>query len=58
MLSGRRSASKSVLGSAIYKCLNSIHRADYFAAFRFWVSRLEKCISVKGDYFEEKKWKS
>ena len=52
MLSGRRYGSRSALGSAIYQCLNSIPRADYFTAFRSWISRLEKGISANGEYFE------
>ena len=52
MLSGRRYSSRSALGSAVYQWLNSIPKADYFAAFRSWISRLETCISVKGEYFE------
>ena len=45
---------RSALGSAMYQCLNYmyIHRVDYFAAFKFWISRLIKCISVKREYFE------
>ena len=39
MLSGRRYGSRSALGSAVYQCLNSIPRTDYFAAFRSWISR-------------------
>ena len=52
MLSGRSYGSSSALGSAVYRCLNSIPRTDYFAAFRSWISRLEKSISVKGEYFD------
>lgn len=52
MLSGRRYRSRSAIGSAVFQCLNSIPRADYFAAFESWISRLQKCISVKGEYFE------
>ena len=57
MLSGRRYGSRSALGSAVYQCLNSIPRTDYFTAFQSWISRLEKCISVKGEYFEGMKRK-
>ena len=52
MLSGRSYGSRSALGSAVCQYLNSIPRTAYFAAFRSWISRLEKCISVKGEYFE------
>ena len=47
MLSGRRYNSIKPLGSAVCQWLNSIPRADYFAAFWSWISRLEKYISVK-----------
>ena len=51
-LSGRRYESQSALGSAIYQCLQGIPKNDYFSAFTEWISRLEKCVSVKGEYFE------
>ena len=57
MLSGRRYNSIKPLGSAVNQWLNSIPRADYFAALWSWISRLEKYISVKGEYFERMKWK-
>ena len=40
------------LGSAIYQCLQQIPKEDYLSAFRNWVKRLQKCVSVKGEYFE------
>lgn len=52
MLSGRRYSTKSGLGSAVYQYLRLIPRADYSDAFRQWKMRLQKCISVDGDYFE------
>ena len=52
MLSGRRYQTKSALGSAIHQCLKQIPRADYSDAFRQWILRLEKCKSVRGEYFE------
>ena len=52
MLSGRRYHTKSALGSAIHQCLKQIPRADYSDAFRQWILRLEKCKSVRGEYFE------
>ena len=55
MLSGRRYNSIKPLGSAVNQWLNSIPRADYFAALWSWISRLEKYISVKGEYFERMK---
>ena len=27
-------------------------KKDYLAAFRDWIKRLQKCVSVKGEYFE------
>ena len=47
MLSGN--TSRSSLGSAIHQCLPN---KDYLSALRDWVKRLQKCVSVKGEYFE------
>ena len=52
MLSGNKYTSRSSLGSAIYMCLQQIPKEDYLSAFRDWVKRLQKCVSVKGKYFE------
>ena len=52
MLSGNNYTSRSSLGSAIYQCLKQIPKDDYLSAFRDSVKRLQKCISVKGEYFE------
>ena len=52
MLSGNKYTSKSSLGSAIYQCLQQIPKEDCLSAFRDWVKRLQKCVSVKGEYFE------
>ena len=52
MLSGNKYTSRSSLGSAIYRCLQQIPKEDYLSAFRDWVKRLQKCVSVKGEYFE------
>ena len=52
MLSGNKYMSRSSLGSAIYQCLQQIPKEDYLSAFRDWVKRLQKCVSVKGEYFE------
>ena len=49
MLSGNKYTSRSSLGSAIYQCLS---KEDYLSTFRDWVKRLQKCVSVKGEYFE------
>ena len=52
MLSGNKYTSRSSLGSAIYQCLQQIPKEDYLSVFRDWVKRLQKCVSVKGEYFE------
>ena len=52
MLSGNKYTSRSSLGSAIYQCLQQIPKEDYLSAFRDWVKRLQKCVSVKGEYLE------
>ena len=51
MLSGNKHTSRSSLGSAINQCLQQIPKEDYLSAFRDWVKRLQKCVSVKGEYF-------
>ena len=52
MLSGNKYVSRSSLGSTVYQCLQQIPKEDYLSAFRDWVKRLQKCVSVKGEYFE------
>ena len=52
MLSGNTYTSRSSLDSAIYQCLQQIPKEDYLSAFCDWVKRLQKCVSVKGEYFE------
>ena len=52
MLSGNKYTSRSSLGSAIYQCLQQIPKEDYLSAFLDCVKRLQKCVSVKGEYFE------
>ena len=52
MLSGNKYTSRSSLGSAVYQCLQQISKEDYLSAFRDWVKRLQKCVSVKGEYLE------
>ena len=49
MLSGNKYTSRSSLGSAIYHYLQQIPKEDYLSAFRDWVKRLQKCVSVKGE---------
>ena len=52
MLSGNKYTSRSSLGSAIYQYLQQIPKEDYLSAFHDWVKTLQKCVSVKGEYFE------
>ena len=52
MLSGHKYTSRSSLGSAIYQCLQQIPKEDYVFDFRDWVKKLQKYVSVKGEYFE------
>ena len=52
MLSGNKYTSRSSLGSTIYQCLQQIPKEGLFICFRDWVKRLQKCVSVKGEYFE------
>ena len=52
MLSGNKYTSRRSLGSAIYLCLQQIPKEDFLSAFRDWVKKLQKCVSVKGEYFE------
>ena len=52
MLSGNKYTSRSYLGSTIYQRLQQIPNEDYLSAFRDSVKSLQKCVSVKGKYFE------
>ena len=52
MLYGNNFSSRSSFGSAIHQCRQQIPKEDYLSAFRDWVKRLHKCVSVKGEYFE------
>ena len=52
MLPGNKYTSRRTLGSAIYQCLQQVPKEDFLSAFRDWVKRLQKCVSVKGEYFE------
>ena len=52
MLSGNKYTSRSSLGNGIYQCLQQIPKEDCLSAFRDWVKRLQKCVSVKGECFE------
>ena len=51
MLSGNKYTSRSSHGSDIYQ-YQQIPKEDYLSAFRDWVKRLRKCVSVKGEYVE------
>ena len=51
MLSGNKYTSRSSLGNASYQCLQQIPKEDCLSAFRDWVKRLQKCVSIKGEYF-------
>ena len=35
-----------------FKCLQGIPKKAYFSAFTDCIARLEKCVSVKGEYFK------
>ena len=48
MLSGNKYMSRSSLG-ALFISLQQIPKEDYLSAFRDWVKRLQKCVSVKGE---------
>ena len=52
MLSGNKYTSRSSLGSAIYQRLQQVPKKDYLSAFRDILKRLQKCVLVKGEYFE------
>ena len=52
MLSGNKYTSRSSLGSAFYQWLQQIPKEDYLSAFHDWIKRLQKCVSVKGEYVE------
>ena len=54
MFSGNKYTSRSSLGVLFISVSNwqQIPKEDYLSAFRDWVKRLQKCVSVKGEYFE------
>ena len=35
-----------------FTSVQGLPKKAYFSAFTEWISRLEKCVSVKGEYFE------
>ena len=51
-LRGRKFETCSAEGSALYQCINSIPKEQFKNAFSEWISHLEKCIQVNGEYFE------
>ena len=53
MFSGNTYTTRSSVASAIYQYLQQIPKEDYLSAFRNWVKKLQKCLSVKGEYFED-----
>ena len=41
------------MGSALYQWhINSIPKEQFKNAFSKWISHLEKCVQVNGEYFE------
>ena len=52
MLSGNKYTSRISLGSTIYQCLQQISKEDYLSALCNLVKKLQKCVSVKGEYLE------
>ena len=40
-----------------FQYLQGMPKEAYFSAFTGWISRLRKCFSVKGEYFERLKCK-
>ena len=52
MLFGNTFSSRSSLRSAVYQCFKQIPKENYLSAFRDWVKNVQKCVSVKGEYFE------
>ena len=53
ILSGNKYTSRSSLGSDIRQCVQQIPKEDYLSAFCDWVKRLQKCVSVQGEYFKD-----
>jgi len=49
---GRRFESRHAVGGALFQCLNTIPKKRYRKPFSDWMHRWEKCIQVKGEYFE------
>ena len=51
-LQGRKFEMCSAVGSALYQCINSISKEQFKNAFSEWISHLQKCVQVNGEYFE------
>ena len=51
-LRGCRFESRAALESALFQCINSIPKDHFTNAFSVWIRWLEKCVLVKGEYFE------
>lgn len=52
MLGGHNYSCETALTSAIFQSPKTIQRADHPAAFKSWISCLQKCIQVKEEYSE------
>ena len=52
MLAGLHFESRCGIGSAVYQCLQHIHKEDYGAAFQKRVDRCKMCVEADGAYFE------
>ena len=55
-LAGCKHLSNAALGNDICQLLKTIPRADDSGAFKSWISRLQKSIQVKEEYFEVLTW--
>ena len=51
-LQGCKFETHSAVGSVLYQCINSIPKEQFKNAFFEWISCLEKCVKVNGEYFE------
>ena len=51
-LGGHKFEMHSAVGSALNQCINSIPKEQFKNAFSKWISHLEKCVQVNGEYFE------
>lgn len=51
-LRGRSFGSESELDEAVMEYFEGIPEEGWLAAFDMWLDRMERCIQVRGDYFE------